>query len=175
MKRICIVDECKKAVYVKGYCPMHYGRWKRGTEIQGPSRINKAEGPCINPECDRDCVTKGLCHKCYTRLRKHGSYSVVKKKGPTPRPSKNDNKYMYAWCKLRKKNVGVHRLEMEKKLGRFLFSEESVHHKNGIRSDNRIENLELWTTAQPYGQRIEDKLAWAYEIITLYANEVKNA
>lgn len=59
---------------------------------------------------------------------------------------------------------------MEKYLGRELIKGENVHHRNGIKNDNRIENLELWSTHQPYGQRVEDKLAYAYEIISLYAD-----
>lgn len=57
---------------------------------------------------------------------------------------------------------------MEKVLGRSLLKHESVHHKNGIKVDNRPENLELWSTSQPYGQRVEDKIMWAKKLLELY-------
>ena len=66
--------------------------------------------------------------------------------------------------------VMQHRLAMESALGRYLLSTENVHHRNGSRSDNRPENLELWSTAQPAGQRPEDKVTFAREMLALYGN-----
>lgn len=64
--------------------------------------------------------------------------------------------------------IGEHTLVMSEHIGRPLLKHESVHHKNGQRDDNRLKNLELWSTSQPYGQRVTDKLSWAREIIELY-------
>lgn len=74
------------------------------------------------------------------------------------------------------KKVGAHRKIMSQIIGRPLLREEEVHHINGIRGDNRPENLELWTTSQPKGKRVKDLLIWAKELIKKYENteSIKN-
>jgi len=64
--------------------------------------------------------------------------------------------------------VFEHRIIMEQVLGRYLVDGEEVHHRNGDRADNSVENLELWTRSHPAGTRVEDAVKWAKEILQRY-------
>lgn len=64
--------------------------------------------------------------------------------------------------------VFEHILVMEEILGRHLSPDETVHHRNGVRDDNRPQNLELWVRPQPSGVRVQDAVEWAHEILGRY-------
>lgn len=63
-----------------------------------------------------------------------------------------------------------HCVVMEAKLGRKLYPHEKVHHKNGVKDDNRSDNLELWVKAHPPGQRVDDLLDW---VAQFYPSELR--
>ena len=65
--------------------------------------------------------------------------------------------------------VFEHILVMEEMVGRYLLPDENVHHRNGVKDDNRPKNLELWVRPQPPGIRVDDAIAWAKEILERYA------
>ena len=110
-------------------------------------------------DCDKPEYAKGMCGKHYKRWWKHGDpyWDAGRREFGTGYTALNG----YRIIRIDGVQYKEHRVVMEQHLGRALLPHENVHHKNGIRDDNRIENLELWSTSQPYGQRVEDKIAWA--------------
>ena len=65
-------------------------------------------------------------------------------------------------------DVFEHVLVLEDLLGRHLVAGETVHHRNGVRDVDRVEDLELWTRPQPSGIRARDAVARAREVLARY-------
>lgn len=165
-------------------CVLHYNRWYRTGEIGGlEKRPSRWTGPstatCLIEGCDVGIRRggRGWCSRHYQRWLKHGDPLTVKYPGRAI-GEKRPTEYGYVQVKDPEHPRSVkgwvleHVKVMGEVLGRPVRRDEEVHHKNGVRDDNRPENLELWVVHQPSGQRPVDLLVWAHEIIERYEKEV---
>lgn len=169
----CTGPDCGNWGNYGGLCYAHHQQRKAG----GPLRSLRAPvtDPCSFPECGRKVAALGLCMAHYRQSRVGGGTlrpvrvpkfryvdgnGYIRIKEPS-HPNADGQGRLFEHVKV-----------MSDLLGRPLWPDENVHHINGVRDDNRPENLQLWCTKQPKGQRIEDKVEWAKEILARYAPEV---
>jgi hypothetical protein len=154
----CIREGCERTRYVaKDLCRPHYDKDRRAT----------MERRCVIPGCGKTHSSRGYCSTHLSRFQRYGDPGGLElRRAPSGQGHVNSDGYRKIY--VNGKTIFEHRVIMEKILGRPLLATENVHHINGHRLDNRAANLELWSTMQPSGQRVADKLAWAREFLALY-------
>ena len=157
----CSIENCVRPAVKrnKTLCNAHDFKERRKHE----ARI------CTIPECGKHVNARGFCKSHYNHWKAYGDPLIKGTPGRVPNLDTwhlTTHGYIECYDVNTKKWRGEHRLIMERLLGRSLSSTETVHHKNGIRRDNREENLELWDSAHPKGQKIQDKIAWCIEYLS---------
>lgn len=176
----CIIAGCDGNMTTKGFCAAHYQRsLKHGNpETGGAMRKRGWAVECSIEDCQGPSIAVGLCSKHYGRRNRHGDphfTSAWYKKRFEKIINEQGYVEVYAPDHPNANNDGrvpEHRYVMSGIIGRALLETESVHHRNGVKTDNDPKNLELWVTKQPRGQRPPDLVEWAREILSLYPDSL---
>lgn len=175
----CSMDGCDNLALALGLCPAHY---LRNLKHGDPAIGGRKQSPsCMVEGCDRTSKAQGYCDRHYRRFRIYGDPCGKAESTGRKRHGErwiDPDGYVHLFLPdhprangSRSGRVAEHIVVMGEFLGRPVKRGETVHHKNGIRNDNRPENLELWASAHPCGQRVRDLVAFANEIVERYGDD----
>jgi hypothetical protein len=174
----CSVAGCLRMASVKGLCSTHDWRMRNHGSLDLPAKTFAKNQLCTVEGCNKKQVARGYCGTHWKRWKKHGDPTISLPGRTKAQLTTIQHGYRRIYAPENpmsnsKGYVPEHRLVMSQMIGRPLNQNESVHHVNGDGLDNHPENLELWVTWQPSGQRPADLVAWANEILRLYGDMVK--
>lgn len=184
----CLFEGCDREHKSRGYCSAHYWQLLQGKELKPIRYMRRWQGPkgvpCRFDGCTRPQKSLGYCTGHYGQFKRGVGMKPLVEKLRTP-PSGRGRYTKDGYVRISgpdieghpnagrssdgRSYIPEHRFVMSEVLGRPLLGDETVHHINGQRDDNRPENLELWSSWQPRGQRVEDKVAFATELLRRYA------
>ena len=148
-KKECIMKKCRTCKEMKPFDDFH--KWKYSKDgFKGECKI------CIKKYIDK---TK---EKGYQKKTKKNSEGYLKKNG-----YKKISRVGHPNSDMCGK-IFEHTYVMSEFLGRPLKKKETIHHKNGIISDNRIDNLELFDSRHGPGQSVNEKIYWCIQFLNEY-------
>lgn len=182
----CSIDGCDGPNFGRGLCRSHNRRAVNVGDLPGAPTCSAMTRTGVS--CTRSATAGGMCGYHRSRVGVPRAARSYERRSHDRRRI-NCNGYVLLWRPGHPEAFAAgeafeHKVVASDFIGRKLEKHENVHHRNGDKTDNTVgpcltstecrcsnrHNLELWSTSQPSGQRVADKLRWAMEIVDLYGS-----